>query len=145
MLFSPLTCLCNDGHLQSVIWILSHLLNLILDSLTSFQPFLFWAIFFPLLFRATAMAYGNSQARSLIRAAAAGLHHSHSNTRCEPYLRATPQLLVGFLTHWSHSGNSVFPAISLGHRPQESRILLSPIFQQTKFYSTKSSRTKQEM
>ena len=31
------------------------------------------------LFRATPTAYGGSQARSQIRAAAAGLHHSHSN------------------------------------------------------------------
>ena len=32
------------------------------------------------LFRATPVAYGNSQARDQIRAAAAGLHHRHSNT-----------------------------------------------------------------
>ena len=35
-----------------------------------------------LLFRATTAAYGGSQARGPIRAAAAGLSHSHSNTRC---------------------------------------------------------------
>jgi len=39
-----------------------------------------------LLFRAAPMAYGSSQARGLIGAAAAGLHHSHSNTRSEPCL-----------------------------------------------------------
>ena len=33
-----------------------------------------------LLFRATPEAYGGSQARGQIRAGAAGLHHSHSNT-----------------------------------------------------------------
>ena len=44
-----------------------------------------WAIinltilFLFLLFRATPMAYGGSQTRGRIRAAAAGLHHSHSN------------------------------------------------------------------
>ena len=38
------------------------------------------------------MAYGVSQARGLIGAAAAGLHHSHSNVRSKPCLRATPQL-----------------------------------------------------
>ena len=38
------------------------------------------------------MAYGGSQARALIGAVAAGLHHSHSNSRSEPCLRATPQL-----------------------------------------------------
>ena len=32
-----------------------------------------------LLFRATPVAYGSSQARHAIGAAAAGLHHSHSN------------------------------------------------------------------
>ena len=34
-----------------------------------------------LLFRATPMAYGGSQARDLIGATAAGLYHSHSNAR----------------------------------------------------------------
>ena len=38
------------------------------------------------------MAYGGSQTRGWIKAAAAGLHHSHSNTRPEPCLRPTPQL-----------------------------------------------------
>ena len=33
-----------------------------------------------------------SQARGPIGAAAAGLHHSHSNTRSKPHLRPTPQL-----------------------------------------------------
>ena len=37
-------------------------------------------------------AYGGSQARGLIRAVAAGLHHSHSNTRSKPCLR--PQLMA---------------------------------------------------
>ena len=42
--------------------------------------------FFPIfgLFRAALLAYGGSQARDQIRAAAAGLHPSHSNTRSEP-------------------------------------------------------------
>ena len=38
------------------------------------------------------MAYGGSQARGPIVAAAAGLHHSHSNGRSEPRLRPTLQL-----------------------------------------------------
>ena len=45
--------------------------------------------FFFLLFRATSSAYGVSQARGLIGATAAGLHHSHSNTGPEPRLRPT--------------------------------------------------------
>ena len=36
------------------------------------------------LFRAIPSAYGDSQARGLIRAVAANLHQSHSNTRSEP-------------------------------------------------------------
>ena len=49
-----------------------------------------------LLFRASPMAYRCSQARSLIRATATGLchshSHSHSNTRSEPHLKSTPEL-----------------------------------------------------
>ena len=37
-------------------------------------------------FRATPVAYGSSQARGRIRTIAAGLHHSHSNTRSKPCL-----------------------------------------------------------
>ena len=43
-------------------------------------------------FRATPMAYGGSQTRGLMGAAAAGLHHSHSNMGSEPRLRPIPQL-----------------------------------------------------
>ena len=43
---------------------------------------------------ATLAAYGGSQARGLSRAAAAGLLHSHSNTRSKPGLRLTPQLMA---------------------------------------------------
>ena len=46
------------------------------------------------LFRAAPVAYGNSQAMGWIGAAAPGLHHSHSNTRSEPLLRPTPQLMA---------------------------------------------------
>ena len=37
------------------------------------------------VFRAAPMAYGSSQARGQIRAAAASLYHSHSNARFEPH------------------------------------------------------------
>ena len=40
---------------------------------------------------AAPTAYGGSQARGRIRAAAAGLHHSHSNAESEPRLQPTPQ------------------------------------------------------
>ena len=40
-----------------------------------------------LLLRATSASYGSSQVRGRIRAAAAGLHHSHSNVESEPHLQ----------------------------------------------------------
>ena len=43
-------------------------------------------------FRDTPAEHASSQARGRIRAAAAGLHHSHSNVGSEPCLRLTPQL-----------------------------------------------------
>ena len=46
---------------------------------------LFYYYYF-LLFRAALAAYGSSQVRGLIRAAAASLHHSHSNVRSKPCL-----------------------------------------------------------
>ena len=46
--------------------------------------------FFP--FRAAPPAFGSSQARGQIRATATGLHHSHSNSGSELYLRPIPQL-----------------------------------------------------
>ena len=48
-------------------------------------------LFFLCLFRAAPVAYGGSQARSLIRATAAGLWHSHSNARSELCARPTSQ------------------------------------------------------
>ena len=41
---------------------------------------------------AAPVAYGGSQARGLIGAIAAGLHHSHSNVGSYPHLQPTPQL-----------------------------------------------------
>ena len=65
----------------------------------SFLSFFFFLFFFFWLFRATPIAHRDSQARvKLIRAAAAGLHHVHSNTGSEPCLQPTPQLTVGSLT-----------------------------------------------
>ena len=43
--------------------------------------------------RAVPTTYGISQARGGIRAAAAGLHHSHSNAGSKPHLWLTPQLM----------------------------------------------------
>ena len=84
---------------------LSHLSSYILNQITcvviislhrlaTFYFLLFICLFIYLfrLFRAEPLAYGNSQARGPIRAIAAGLCHSHSNTRSEPCLQHTPQL-----------------------------------------------------
>ena len=58
--------------------------------LKGFLLLLFLFVF--LLFRAAPKAYGGSQARGPIGAAATGLHHSHSNKGSEPRLRPTSQL-----------------------------------------------------
>ena len=52
------------------------------------------------------MAYGSSQARGRIRAIAACLHHSHSNTRSELCLWPTPQLMAtpDLVTCWARPG-----------------------------------------
>ena len=48
-----------------------------------------WSFF---LFRVSPAAYGGSQDRGQTGAVAAGLHHSHSNTRSKTCLRPSPQL-----------------------------------------------------
>ena len=58
--------------------------------ITLFQDLKLIMIIF--IFRAAPEAYGSSQARGQIKAAAAGLHHSHSNAGSEPHLRPMPQL-----------------------------------------------------
>ena len=65
----------------------------------SLRPVFFWWWWWQwfclvLLFRATPSAYGGSQARGRIRAAAASLHHSHSNARSHLCLGPTPQLML---------------------------------------------------
>ena len=54
--------------------------------------FIYVCIYF--LLRATPVAYGGSKARGQIGAAAARLHHSHSNVGSELHLRPTWQLVV---------------------------------------------------
>ena len=52
-------------------------------------------IFCPFVFsRAAPTAHGGSQARDLIRTAAAGLHQSHSNAGSELSLQPAPQLIA---------------------------------------------------
>ena len=54
--------------------------------------FLFSFFFFPAFFRVALAAYGGSQARDLMGATAAGLHHSHSKARSELGLQPILQL-----------------------------------------------------
>ena len=52
--------------------------------------FFFWGLF--AISWSVPTAYGGSQTSGLIRAVAAGLHHSHSNAGSKPHLQPTPQL-----------------------------------------------------
>ena len=57
----------------------------------------FFGLFFVCLFlhfRAIFTAYGGSQAKGQIGAAAASVHHSHSNSGSELRLQPTPQLMA---------------------------------------------------
>ena len=67
-----------------------------------------WGIVFFLfacLFRTAHSAYGSCQAKGQIGVAAAGLHHSHSNTGSKPCLQPIPQLMdTGSLTYWAKPG-----------------------------------------
>ena len=62
------------------------------------------------LLRATPEAYGGSQSRGRMGAAActaaASLHHSHSKLGSKPHLQPTPQLtaMPDPLTHWARPG-----------------------------------------
>ena len=59
-----------------------------------------------LLLMALHSAYGSSQARGWIRAATAGLHHSHIDARLEPHLQSMPEAHgnARSLTHWARPG-----------------------------------------
>ena len=56
--------------------------------------FFFFFLVFLLFFWTASAAYGGSQARGLIGAVAASLHHSHSNARFKPHLQPTPELVA---------------------------------------------------
>ena len=65
--------------------------------IASWANFLFFSFSFFLLlffFRAAPVAYGHSQSRCWIGAAADSPCHSHSNVGSEPRLPSTPQLMV---------------------------------------------------
>ena len=65
--------------------------------------FLFFFVICP--FRAESTANGGSQARGRIRAVAASLHQSHSNTGSEPDLQPTPQVTTRILNPLSEAGD----------------------------------------
>ena len=65
--------------------------------MTRLYLLLFFLILCP--FRAAPVAYGGSQTRGLIRAVAASLCQSRSNTRSKLCLQPTPQL-TATLDHW---------------------------------------------
>ena len=70
----------DKGKYNSTLWLLTE------RGITHLPP----PFFFFLLFRATFVAYGGPHARGLIRAAA----DSHSHSRSESRLQATPQLMA---------------------------------------------------
>ena len=68
-------------------WVKAQLAHWMIHKSLNFLLFLFL-----FTFRAAPTAYGSSQAKGRIRAVAAGLCHSHSNTRSELCPQPTPQL-----------------------------------------------------
>ena len=82
---------CPTHLILNVCYFVIYLLILFLFFLFLFYflPFFLVFLFFS---RALPAAYGGSQARGLMGAVAASLHHSHSNARSEPRLQPTPQL-----------------------------------------------------
>ena len=78
--------------IQPIDWELPYAAGEALKRIKNPQEIMCVCIYRESLFRATPTPYGGSQARGRIRAAAAGLHHSHSHTRSEPCLWPAPQL-----------------------------------------------------
>ena len=58
--------------------------NWVLPTLS--KTFFYFVLVLFCFFRAAPVAYGSFQARGRIRAAGAGLHHSHSNAKPKPHL-----------------------------------------------------------
>ena len=66
-------------------------------------------LFFFWLLRATAVAYGSSQARHQIRATPAGDSRSHSNAGSELCLQPTPQLMTALDPQPAERGKGLNP------------------------------------
>ena len=75
--------------IQFVCFLCQHYINIVVLKIVSISASSFFC-----RFRATPVAYGGSQARDRIRAVAAGLHYSHSNTISKPRLQTAPQLMA---------------------------------------------------
>ena len=89
LLWLPGSSKPNLAHTVSETWFYSSAFQSISRSLTN-PSWLYLFIYLFSLFRATPAAYGSSQARSRIGAAATSLHQSHSNTRSRPRLQSIP-------------------------------------------------------
>ena len=75
-------------HIYLSLNVIEHIMNY---NVLSIYYYVIFKISYFCLFRA---AYGGSQAKGRIRATAASLHHSHSNTRCKPVLWPMPQFMA---------------------------------------------------
>ena len=78
---------------------------------TSFYFILFIFFYVFCLFRAAPAAHGSSQARGLIRAVAAGLHHSSRQRRVlNPLVEARDRTLHLMVPSWIHSRSAMMGA-----------------------------------
>ena len=84
---------------------------------------LFYSIpFHSCFFRATPAAYGNSQARGWIGAAAASPRHSHNNVGSEPSMpNRIAHSNAGSLTHWARDRTCFLMDTSWVHNPLNHR------------------------
>ena len=82
----PIVATSQDVHKAKVKWTAGW------GCLSPDSLFFFFFLSFFAFSRASPVAYGGSQARGRIRAVAAGLHQSHSNSGSELHLQPTPQL-----------------------------------------------------
>ena len=80
--------LLDNNYSERSWWRVSEAPDSVYSSVNCLVLFFFFFFHF---FRATPMAFGNSDARGWTGATAAGLCHSHSNMGSEPHLQPTPQ------------------------------------------------------
>ena len=111
--------ICLSPHLTSLLWESQHSC-----SLAAFLHNHLWVSFAPCSalsslcvpppLKAAPVSYTSSQARGRIRAAAAILHHSHSN----PATYTTAHGSTGSLTHWARPGIEPAASYSSGSLPR---------------------------